>query len=188
MGKKLIAVKTVVKTAAAIVIGAALMFLLNRYVALPSGVLNTNLNLGIAILAAFAAIFGPLAGFLIGLIGHFLTDLTAGYGLWWSWIFSSALFGLAVGFFWKSYNVEEGGFGIKQCLVFNGVQAVANVIAWVFIARTLDLIIYNEPFELVSLQGFVAAGLNIAVVQLLGSLIVFCYSKVKSRGGGNTEF
>jgi energy-coupling factor transport system substrate-specific component len=182
MEKKLISVKTAV----ALVIGAALMFVLNRFAAVPMdvplGVSGTSLSLGYGILAAFAAIFGPLAGFLIGLIGHFLTDLT-GYGLWWSWILSSALFGLAVGLFWKSYNAEEGGFGLKQCLVFNGVQIVANIIAWVFIARTLDLLIYNEPFELVSLQAFVAAGLNIAVVLILGSLIVFCYSKIKSRSG-----
>ena len=63
MEKKLISVKTVV----AIGIGSALMFVLMRFVAIPSGVPNTNLNLGIAVLSVFAAIFGPLAGLLIGL-------------------------------------------------------------------------------------------------------------------------
>jgi len=74
MGKKVISIKTVV----AIGIGAALMFVLMRFVAVPSGVPNTNLNLGIGILSIFAAIFGPVAGFLIGFIGHTLTDLTWG--------------------------------------------------------------------------------------------------------------
>jgi energy-coupling factor transport system substrate-specific component len=167
------------RTTAAIAVGAALMFVLNRFAAVPFMVSGTSLSLGYGILAAFAAVFGPLAGFLIGLIGHFLTDLSWG-SLWWSWIFSSALFGLLTGAFWKSYRAENGGFGIKQFLIFNAVQFVANIIAWSFIARTLDMIIYQEPFELVSLQGFVAAGLNIVVVLILGSLILFCYTRIKT--------
>ncbi|MDR2102229.1 MAG: ECF transporter S component, partial [Treponema sp.] len=58
MGNKALPVRTVV----AIGIGAALFFVLMRFVAIPSGVPNTNLNLGIAVLTIFAAIFGPLAG------------------------------------------------------------------------------------------------------------------------------
>jgi len=169
-----------VKTAAGIAIGAVLMFVLNRFAAVSIGVSNTSLQLGIAILAAFAAVFGPVAGFLIGFIGHTLTDLSWG-GVWWSWVISSAFFGLAIGAFRKYYNAENGGFGIKQCFIFNGVQIVANIAAWVFFARTLDLIIYQEPFERVSLQSFVAAGVNIAVVMVLGSLILFCYSKIQAR-------
>jgi energy-coupling factor transport system substrate-specific component len=178
MGKKSISVKTVV----AIGIGAALMFVLNRFVAIPSGVPNTNLNLGMAILAVFAAIFGPVAGFLIGFIGHTLVDLTWG-GVWWSWVISSALFGGAIGFFRKLYKIEEGGFGIKQCFIFNGIQIVTNILVWGFVARTLDLLIYQEPFPKVTLQGFTAAGVNIVVVLVLGSLLAFGYSKTRTRAG-----
>src|SRR5215469_9959229 len=122
MGKRMISVKTVV----AIGIGSALLFVLMRFVALPSGVPNTNLNLGIAILTIFAAIFGPIAGLLIGFIGHTLVDLTWG-GVWWSWVIADALYGLAIGLFWKFYRIEEGEFGIKQAVVFNIVQIAANI-------------------------------------------------------------
>jgi len=114
MNKNLISVKTVV----AIGIGAALLFVLMRFVAVPSGVPNTNLNLGIAILAVFAAIFGPIAGFLIGFIGHTLVDLTWG-GVWWSWVISSGLFGLGIGACWKFFKIEEGDFGVKKIITFN---------------------------------------------------------------------
>ena len=178
MKQKVIPVKTVV----AIGIGAALMFVLMRFVAIPTGIPNTNINLGIAILAVFAAIFGPVAGFLIGFIGHTLVDLTWG-SVWWSWVLSSALFGLAIGSFRKSYKIEEGGFGVKQAVFFNGIQIVSNILVWVFIARTLDLLIYQEPFEKVSLQGFVAAALNVVSVLILGTLLVIGYSKTKTRAG-----
>ena len=179
MGKKTIPVKTVV----AVGIGAALMFVLMRFVAIPTGVPNTNFNLGIAILAVFAAIFGPVAGFLIGLIGHTLVDLTAGWGVWWSWIISSAIFGLAIGSFRKLFRIEEGGFGVKEAVAFNGIQIVTNIVVWAFIARTLDLLIYKEPFGKVTLQGFVASGFNILVVLVLGTLLIIGYSKTRARSG-----
>jgi len=179
MGKKFISVKTVV----AIGIGAALMFVLNRFVAIPSGVPNVNLNLGIAILAVFSAIFGPIAGVLIGFIAHFLVDLTFGWGVWWTWVAGSALFGLAVGFFWKLYNIEEGGFGMKQAVIFNIVQIVSNAVIWGVIAPTLDILIYQEPADKVYLQGLVSGSLNAAVVLILGSLLIFGYTKTIAKSG-----
>jgi energy-coupling factor transport system substrate-specific component len=176
VGYKLISVRTIL----AVVIGAVLMFVLNRFAAIPSGVTGTSLYPGIAILAVFAAVFGPIAGFLIGLIGHTLTDLSY-ESVWWSWIFSSALFGLAIGIFWKSYKAREGEFGIKQFFIFTGIQVAANVLAYVYIARTLTLLFYNEPFGNESIQGFIAAGLNVAVVLIIGSPLVFCYSKMRIR-------
>jgi energy-coupling factor transport system substrate-specific component len=151
-----------------------------RFAQINTGVENTYINFGIAILAAFAAAFGPVAGFLIGLIGHALTDFSWG-GIWWSWVISSAIFGCVIGWFWKSFKIEEGGFGLKQCLTFNGIQIITNILVWVFIARTLDMIIYDEPFGKVSLQGLTAAAINSAVVLTFGSLLCFGYSKYKSK-------
>ena len=178
MVKQLISVKAVV----AIGIGAALLFVLMRFVAVPSGVPNTNLNIGIAVLAIFAAIFGPLVGLLVGFIGHTLVDLTWG-GVWWSWVICSGLFGLGVGFFWKFYKIEEGQFGIKQAIWFNAIQIAANALVWGAIAPTLDILIYQEPADKVYLQGIVAGALNIGVVLVLGTLLAFGYSKTRTRPG-----
>jgi len=169
--------------AASVVIGAGLMFVLNRFLALPTGVPGTSLQLGIPVLAVFAAVFGPVAGFLIGFIGHTLVDLTAGWGIWWSWVISSAFFGLAVGFFSNFFKIEEGKFGVKQALLFNGVQAAANIVAYVFIARILDLFMYAQQFEKISLQSFVAAGVNIAAVLIMGTILALGYSKTLTKTG-----
>ena len=179
MANKMISVKTVV----AIGIGAALMFVLMRFVAVPSGVPNTNLNLGIAVLAIFAGIFGPLAGLLIGFIGHTLVDLTFGFGVWWSWVIADAIFGLLIGLFWKFYKIEDGEFGLKNCVIFNAVQILANAIAWIVVAPVLDILIHKEPGGKVFLQGVVAAALNAAAVLVLGSLLAFGYSKTRTRAG-----
>jgi energy-coupling factor transport system substrate-specific component len=180
MADKFISVKTVL----GIIIGAALMFGVQHfapYIPFNTGVEDVYLNLGIAILAVFAAIFGPIAGFLIGFIGHTLVDVFAPWGISWSWVTSSAIFGCIVGWFWKSYKIEEGGFGFKECLIFNGVQIAANILVWAFIARTLDMSLFNEPFSKVSQQGFAAAGYNSAVVLVLSSLLAFGYSQFRAR-------
>ncbi|AEF84324.1 conserved hypothetical protein [Treponema primitia ZAS-2] len=182
MAKKVISVRTVV----AVGIGAALVFVLMRFVAIPSGVPNTNLNLASGILAIFAAIFGPIAGFLIAFIGHTLTDLTWG-GVWWSWVIADAVFGLLIGLFWKLYKIEEGEFGIKNAVIFNVVQILANAIAWVALAPTLDILIYQEPADKVYLQGLVAGGLNSAVILILGTLLAFGYSRTKVKAGSLKE-
>ncbi|MDR1048048.1 MAG: ECF-type riboflavin transporter substrate-binding protein [Treponema sp.] len=178
MEKKLLSVRTVV----AVGIGAAIMFVLMRFVAIPSGVPNTNLNLSSAIVVFFGAVFGPVAGLLIAFIGHTLADLTGG-GVWWSWIIANAIFGLLTGIFWTRYGIEEGKFGVKSAIFFNIVQIAANLIAWVGIAPTLDILIYQEPADKVYIQGLTAAGLNVLVVLILGTILAVGYSRTRTRAG-----
>ena len=175
MGEKHISVKTVL----AIGIGAALMFVPMRFFAVPSGVPNTYLNLGIVALSIFAAIFGPLVGLLIGCIGHIFVDISLSR-VWWSWIIADMLYGFVVGYPWKLYRLDEGKFGVKQALIFNAAQIVANMLAWVAVAPTLDILVYHEPSDKVYLQGLVAGALNIVVTLILGTLLLLCYSGIRA--------
>lgn len=74
--------KSNVTTIVAIGIGAALFFVLGRFVAIPSLVPNTNISLQYAVLALLAILYGPVAGGLIGFIGHTLIDLSWGGSPW----------------------------------------------------------------------------------------------------------
>jgi energy-coupling factor transport system substrate-specific component len=125
-----------------------------------------------------------LAGLLIGLIGHTLVDLTWGYGIWWSWVIADAVYGLFIGLFRRFYKkIEEGGFGLKKAVLFNVIQILANVAAWIGIAPVLDILIHKEPAEKVFLQGLVAAGLNSAVVLVLGTVLAVGYSRTRVQAG-----
>ena len=101
--------KITVKTIVAIGIGTAIFFLLARFLSIPVFA-NTYLTFQYAVLGFFAVVFGPVAGLLIGLIGHSLTDLAFGYGLWWSWIIVSALIGCASGFLFKGMTWRPGSW------------------------------------------------------------------------------
>ena len=103
-----------IKTFVAIGIGAALFFVLGRFVAIPSPVPNTNISLQYAVLGLLAAMYGPVAGGLIGFIGHALIDLSWGGIPWWSWVIASAFTGVVVGLFAKKLNLQEGDFNKRQ--------------------------------------------------------------------------
>ena len=91
-----------IKTVVAVGIGAALFFVLGRFVAIPSPVPNTNISLQYAVLALLATMYGPVAGGLIGFIGHALIDLSWGGSPWWSWVITSAFVGVVIGLFAKN--------------------------------------------------------------------------------------
>ena len=116
--------KNSVKTVVAVAIGAALFFVLGRFVAIPSGIPNTNISLQYAVLGLLAAMYGPVAGGLIGFIGHTLIDLSWGGSPWWSWVITSTFVGIVVGLFAKKLNVNEGEFSKKDVVTY----AIANVI------------------------------------------------------------
>lgn len=175
--------KFTVKSIVATGIGAALFFVLGRFVAIPSGIPNTNISIQYGVLAFIAAVFGPIAGILSGLIGHFFIDFSFGWGVWWSWVIASGLFGFALGFVAKKIKADEGEFTTKDCIVFNVGQALAHVLAWGVIAPILDIVMYAEPANKVFIQGLVSAGVNIITTAVVGTLLLFAYSKAIPKSG-----
>lgn len=179
--------KSVIRQVVAIGIGAAIFIALTT-VQIPVGfVPNTALQVRAAVLAFFAAVFGPVAGFAIGLIGHALGDALFYGSVWWSWVFPDAVFGLIVGLLAKKYAIEEGGFGVKQILTFNIAQILGNIIAWFVLAPVFDILIYKEPANKVFLQGITAGVTNLIIVAILGTLLAFGYSKIKTKTGSLKE-
>jgi energy-coupling factor transport system substrate-specific component len=160
------------------VIGAVLVFVLMRYVSVPSGIPSTNLNIAAVLVTITAAIFGPLAGFTAGFAGHALTDFVGGYGVWWTWVAADGIYGLLIGSFHHLYKIETGEFGIREALVFNLIQILSNFAVWMFLAPTLDVVFYQEAANKVYLQGFVAALLNGIVIVILGTILISCYSRI----------
>ena len=176
---KKFSVKTIVATG----IGAALFFVLGRFVAIPSGVPNTNISIQYGLLAFIAAVYGPIAGLLSGLIGHFFIDFSYGWGVWWSWVISSALFGLAMGFATRKYTLEDGQFSKRDAIGFNVAQVLCNLLAWAVVAPVLDIVMYAEPANKVFLQGLTSAAINALATAVVGTLLLFAYAAAKPKKG-----
>lgn len=176
-----------VKTIVAIGIGAALFFVLGRFVSIPSGIPDTNISIQYGALAFIAAVFGPIAGLLAGLIGHFFIDFSWGWGVWWSWVIASAFFGCVMGFVVKFIKIDEGEFGKKEIIVFNIAQIISHLLAWVLIAPVLDIVMYAEPANKVFVQGLVSAGINIVATAIVGTILCFAYAKAIPKKGSLSE-
>lgn len=164
----------------AIGIGAAVFFILGRFLSIPIGFIpNTSLETTYPFLALMSVLFGPFAGALIGLIGHAIKDLLT-YGLWWSWVISSSVTGFGYGLVGKSLNVNKGEFSLKDLVKFNLGQIITNIVAWALVAPCLDILIYSEPANKVFTQGIVSVGLNSIAVAILGSILLTAYAKSKT--------
>ncbi len=174
--------KSPIVTIVAIGIGAALFFVLGRFVAIPSPVPNTNISMQYGLLAFMALLFGPVAGLLIALIGHALIDFSYGWGIWWSWVIASGVAGFLMGLFTKSINLEET-FGKKEIIKFNVSQVIAHAVAWAVIAPLGDIVIYAEPANKVFLQGLVGGAANIVTTAIVGTVLAVIYSQAKPKAG-----
>ena len=175
--------KSPVTTIVAIGIGAALFFVLGRFVAIPSPVPNTNISTQYGLLAFMAALFGPLAGALIGLIGHALIDFSYGWGIWWSWVIASAVFGALIGLVSNKLSLDDGEFGSKGIVTFNVFQIISHVIAWGLIAPVLDILMYAEPANKVFLQGLVGGIANIVTTAIIGTILCAAYAASRPKKG-----
>ena len=172
-----------IRTIVAIGIGAAVFMILGRFGSIPTGIPNTNIETAYAYLALMSILYGPAAGLLIGIIGHGLKDLVF-YGMpWFSWVISSGVVGLIIGLGWKKLRINDGEFGTKQIILFNIIQVIANIIAWMLVAPTLDIVIYMEPANKVYLQGTIGGISNMTTIGILGTLLLSTYSKTKIKTG-----
>ena len=164
--------KNSVKTVVAVAIGAALFFVLGRFVAIPSGIPNTNISLQYAVLGLLAAMYGPVAG-----------GLSWGGSPWWSWVIASTFVGIVVGLFAKKLNVNEGEFSKKDVVTYAIANVIAHAVAWIGVAPVLDILIYAEPVDKVFAQGAMAAVANILTAVIVGALLIAAYTKTIAKKG-----
>lgn len=172
-----------IKQVVAIGIGTAIFTVLTT-VQIPLGFIpNTFMQPRAAVLAFFAAVYGPVVGGAIGLLGHALGDAIFYSSVWWSWVVPEGVFAVIVGLFAAKYMIKEGSFGGKQIALFNVVQVIANAVAWILVAPVLDILIYAEPAKKVFVQGIFAWVANIVIIGVLGTLLLLAYSKVGAKSG-----
>ncbi|MBO1307888.1 ECF-type riboflavin transporter substrate-binding protein [Enterococcus sp. 669A] len=172
-----------VKTIVAIGIGSAVFVILGRFVVIPTGIPNTNLETAYPFLALMSVIYGPFAGALIGLIGHTLKDFTTYGSAWWSWIICSGVIGLIFGFVGRKIDLQHGIFGKKEIIYFNIFQVLSNAVVWGLLAPTLDVIIYSEPANKVYTQGIVSVVVNALSVGIIGTLLMKAYAATQTKQG-----
>lgn len=177
--KPLFTTKTLVGTG----LGAALFIVLTMFVKIPSPVPNTTINITYGVMAFFGTVFGPVAGALIGLIGHTISDAL----LWgtpsWSWVLGSAVVGLVSGLCYYFMDIDNGRFTVKDAVMLCVLSVIGNAIAWLLVAPLGDMIQYAQPWDYVFAQGLMAFASNAITTCILGVVLCLLYSKTRVKKG-----
>ena len=165
-----------VKDIMTILIGTAL-FLALTTVNIPLVIIpNIALHPRMAVIAFFAAAFGPVVGGFIGFFGHALGDAMFNGAIYWDWVIGEALVGIVIGIYKKFYDLRANMFTTMSIINFNMIQIIANAFAWILVAPALDLIRFGEPVTRVMMQGIFAFLGNIIMVAVLGTTFIVAYS------------
>ncbi|MCF6165625.1 MULTISPECIES: ECF-type riboflavin transporter substrate-binding protein [Furfurilactobacillus] len=172
-----------IRTVVATGIGAAVIFVLMKFVAIPTGIPNTQFNVAEGFLALLAALYGPVAGGLAVFIGHSLNDFVTYGSPWWTWVITDGLVGVALGLIKNRLNVTGGAVKTMKLVWFNLYQIVVNFVAWVLIAPTGDVLVYHEPAAKVYLQGVTSWIVNSVSVAIIGTILIVLYSRTRAQHG-----
>jgi energy-coupling factor transport system substrate-specific component len=171
------------KAVVAVGIGAALYAALSA-VAIPIGP-NTSFRIAIVLLPIFGAFFGPIAGFLIGFIGHALNDAFMYGGVWWSWVFMSAMLGFFGGFVRADKKFDPlNGVCTKINLLGMYILAAVGMFVGSIMAYFGDVYLYGEPAEKLFIQITMANISNLLVIFVIGipAVAIIARSRAKTNG------
>lgn len=185
MKKKMFTFNT--KTLVGTALGAALFTVLFMFVKIPTGIPETQIQSAYGVGGFFAALFGPLAGFLVAFIGHALSDIVQYGSAWWSWVIASGVYGLLLGLSAKVLKMDEAQMGKKGLIKFNIAQVIGHIVCWGAVAPILDILIYNEPLEKLFSQGLMAGIGNSVTTAIIGSLLCVAYAATKTKAGSLTK-
>jgi len=149
---------------------------------------NTTLKPAMAILALFSVLFGPFVGFLVGFIGHWVTDLFAGWGVWFTWVLGSGIVGLVIGLFPRLTNrrIQAGIFATKDFVLFVVLALLGNVIGY-GVSAFLDTVLYAEPFAKVFTQLTIIAAGNTVLIAVVGYFILKSAAKRNQQSNNLSE-
>ncbi|RRK10892.1 ECF-type riboflavin transporter substrate-binding protein [Lactiplantibacillus garii] len=172
-----------IRTVVATGIGAAVIFVLMKFVAIPTGIPNTQVNVSIGFLALLGAVFGPVAAGLAVFIGHALNDFVTYGSPWWTWVIVDGLIGVAFGLAKNRLKIANGALSTAKLVWFNVYQIIVNFIGWVLLAPTGDIIIYHEPANKVYVQGVTTWIIDSISVAIIGTILLVLYSRTRTQRG-----
>ncbi|KRM89533.1 hypothetical protein FD21_GL001390 [Liquorilactobacillus vini DSM 20605] len=164
-------------------IGAAIIFVLMKFVAIPTGIPNTQVNVAEGFLPLLAAIYGPIVAGLAVFIGHGLNDFVTYGSPWWTWVVVDGLVGAAFGLFKNQLDIQNGSLTKAKLIWFNIYQIIVNLIGWVLLAPTGDILVYHEPANKVYLQGVTTWLVNSVSVAIIGTILLVLYARTRTKRG-----
>lgn len=168
------------RTVVAIGVGAALYGVLGNFSFTIAP--NTYVKPALALLTIFGAMFGPVVGFLTGFIGHAITDMVAGWGIWWGWVAYSGIMGLFMGliYTYRDFSVKNG-VSHKGHVFYMGLMGIVGILVGALFAGAFDIFLMNEPADKMYIQMGAAVLANVLVLVVLGIPAVHGLTQINKK-------
>ena len=162
-------------------IGAALygvLSALTNVLAIP-GAGNVSVRPAVSIVFLFGLAFGPIVGFLAGLLGNMIADLLSG-GFWFWWSLGNGLMGLVAGMFLPMMS----DYRKMRDLAYGEVAVVLGAAVGMLIASLSEIWVSGADMTTVFVGNFWPAFLsNIVNGLILTPILMIAYSAIMSRSG-----
>lgn len=139
---------------------------------------DTHLRPAIALLTIFGALFGPVIGFIVGLVGHVLHDYLTGGTVWWGWALSSGITAAFMGLVYlsKDFDPHKGQIRKKHILQLL-IYGLIGIFTSLVFSGLFDIFIMGEPNDKIVFVQTLTAGLaNSFVFIVLGIPAVWAYA------------
>ena len=145
-------------------------------------------NISLGILAAVAAIFGPICGGVVGFGGTMLADVMLSDTIYMVDVLPACIYGVLIGLFAGKFLALEGDFHIRQFVDYICVAAFAGIFNWVMICPLASFIMMHSNLFTVIERGskiFVGATVSAAV---LGGAAMLITSKIMHRKNSRERY
>ncbi|MGD8192446.1 ECF transporter S component [Brevibacillus ginsengisoli] len=134
----------------------------------------------VAILAAYAAIEGPLFGFFMGFLGNIGVDILTG-DYWWNWSIGNGIIGAVIGLLYlvPGFAPKKGEIHLIHYVMFIILSVIGNYVGLI-VAALVDVCLSDYDFQMAVFQwGFGSATANTVMIAMLGIPLLFLYTRVK---------
>lgn len=134
----------------------------------------------IALLAMYAAVEGPLFGFLAGFWGNVGVDFLSG-AFWWNWSLGNGIIGAVTGLLYlvHGFRPKKGEIHPTHYVMFIVLSAIGNYVGLI-VAALIDVLLSHYDFqEAVYQWAFTPATVNIVMIATLGVALLFLFAKTR---------
>jgi energy-coupling factor transport system substrate-specific component len=163
-------------------IGAALYAVLSygtNLLQIP-GAANVSIRPAVAIPLFFGVAFGPIVGFITGILGNMLNDFLSGNGFWIWWDIGNGLMGLVPGLVYPMMQTFRSGADIFKA----ELTVIGGSFVGMFFAAVTEIWVSGITFGNTLVINFVPAFLtNIINGLIVVPILMLAYSAVVTRSG-----
>lgn len=157
-----------------------LLYSLLSFATVDIEIANNSFRPAIALLSAYAAVYGPFFGFMAGFFGNMGVDLLSSQ-FWWNWSLGNGIIGMISGLmvFVPEYPPKQGKLSMMQLVMFLIITTVGNYVGLTF-AAVLDVLVDRVPFpDAVFGEAITPATVNFLSSLVLGPPILYLILRLK---------